>query len=1660
MSLAWGGVFTGATFCDFPTIRATIQDPAAATCECTLGNNTVTTTHALTEPNLALTALGPTCNADGSLGVTVGVSNSGCGAATNAVVRLSDDDGQSQDQTIASLGVGATQTLTFSPWPADGTPATLTFTATADPGSLICELTGADNVQTALLGLPNLRADLVTPTCAGDGSYQVAVTLTNTGSAAVTSDFQIRLTDTDGRDVTQAFTALGGTLPFVAGTSQTVTFAGWNVDCSPASLAFTVTLDAGGVVCEGTPTDNSTGGSLDLSDLEATALSAATACGADGSITGTLSLTVTNRGSVPAAADFDVAFDDGRGFIQTTSFTALGGTLPLLPGASQTVSLAWGGVFTGATFCDFPTIRATIQDPAAATCECSLGNNTVTTTHALTEPDLVATGTAAACDSDGRLRLAATLRNAGCGPVTSDFDVRLTDSSPRTVTQSFASMGGALPIAPGETRTLTVLDWPFDCTTPSLTFAAALDTSLTVCELDPANNSSSTTVGIASPDLVLVGVAPTCQPDTSATFAVTVANQGAADAPNVTVIGLEGTTVFDTVNLSLAAGATQVVTLNVPPDPIGVRNFRVVVDNGSTVCECNAANNELAVTTDCGRPGIVTQKRVDPVLAGPCNDVTFALVVNNVGRVPVERLEIRDSLPPGFGYIPGTTTIEGVPGAFGVEPTVNGRELLWTLPFGIPGGEPLGATLTLRFRAETPSCADGSRSLVNRFSVVSYDRLGRPLPLVGTDPDDSDPDDASSVSVGLECPSVAMASSCTAGAIVAPGGVFEYSLDVAPSGAPAGSLGRLEVRETLTAGLRLVSATVEGAQALTSPAAGTSGPLSWTFAGETLGTAPIRIRLRVRADALACGQTFASTASVNAADACGAPLGGPATPACSSTIVCDPEGGVPDIAVAKSCPATGQPGSLLRFEVQAKVVESTVDVVIEDVLPPELRYAVGSTLRDGARFADPLVTGNTLRWNLGPMAAGQRTVITYAAGVAADVHPDRTCNRVTARGLVGGMTTDASAECCTVLRQEAAGCCLDGEDRGVEFVLRPDSVAAVVEPYFHTEEAMLASYAALGLWSGAELDRDGLPSFVRERVKSQALSSVEELYLRSSFGVAKAGVGLAFSAAGGEPRRGTDGTAWERKNVDREMTLAQVAAEVLALLRAIPAEDQKATRETLERALAHRLAFVAQGAPVWAHSWTLDLGGQSVGEGRGEATRRDLALLVVALGEARSAGRGMGASLDVALTAMAKAFEAKEKGDPTPEERLLEVWALAQAGRTTEATSSLTALHAKVARGEAKLDGLATESLSVFLAARLGVDDAKTRYATLKQRYYRSEIGLMAEDDLRQDDVRRANRPATVSLAALAPTLLAVGSQASPRPRGRGPARVPYGGAEWPVPRIPRPRADAAAPLDHPSRSDGGRLAARAARPSAAGERRARLHAQRGARRLVPSGSRALAPQRRGRGAEARDEPPASRAPERRIAARGRRPPGLGHRAPDARVGAHHRRSWPPLPPHDGGEWGRPRAVGKRRAAVRRGGQHGTSRGGPGLRGLLDANRLLHRDGGGGAPGRKPGRGRWRNAPRSGARDQGCGAHAPDAGAFAPRALPRPLRRCGRHREARAPRRAGFAPNTPASGRRAPWLGEWRERRLGSRRARAFGPRLPGPPAALSCRCSDQTWNA
>ena len=244
----------------------------------------------------------------------------------------------------------------------------------------------------------------------------------------------MRLTDNDGHTSDQNFTAIGGTLPLNSGTQQTVTFNNWAVDCAPTTINFSGTLDPSGLVCESNSGDNTNTGTITVNDLAAVSVTAAAVCSSDGSITGTMAVTVANTGGNAMNSDFRILVNDGQGWTSELWYQAdLGGTLPLAAGASCTVTFNWTRGFTSTPYvCSFPTITATV-DSQGDICECTNANNTTSDTYTFPFPNLRVISITSACTSDGSYSGPVVVNNNGCGTAANAV-VRLTsdnDGQPR-----------------------------------------------------------------------------------------------------------------------------------------------------------------------------------------------------------------------------------------------------------------------------------------------------------------------------------------------------------------------------------------------------------------------------------------------------------------------------------------------------------------------------------------------------------------------------------------------------------------------------------------------------------------------------------------------------------------------------------------------------------------------------------------------------------------------------------------------------------------------------------------------------------------------------------------------------------------------------------------------------------------------------------------------------------------------------------------------------------------------------------------------------------------------------------------------------------------------------------------------------------------------------
>ena len=255
--IPWTRDFTSEPYIfNFPNISVDL-DASSVICECSVASNSSTTSYDISFPNMRVTSIIPTCISDGIFSVEVIVDNNGYLQANNVVVRLSDNDGQSSDQVVPLINVGASVSLTFSPWQVDGNPVPFIFTATVDPGSLICELSGNDNTVNYSHLSGNLDiGDIFISGQNSDGTFQVGMNINNTGSGIVDVDFIVRLSDSEGHSQDRSFTSIGGTLPINAGTQQTVIFDNWVIAGDPAAFEFTGVLDPTHQICETSPIDN------------------------------------------------------------------------------------------------------------------------------------------------------------------------------------------------------------------------------------------------------------------------------------------------------------------------------------------------------------------------------------------------------------------------------------------------------------------------------------------------------------------------------------------------------------------------------------------------------------------------------------------------------------------------------------------------------------------------------------------------------------------------------------------------------------------------------------------------------------------------------------------------------------------------------------------------------------------------------------------------------------------------------------------------------------------------------------------------------------------------------------------------------------------------------------------------------------------------------------------------------------------------------------------------------------------------------------------------------------------------------------------------------------------------------------------------------------
>ncbi len=625
----------------------------------------------------AITATSP-CQADGDFGssLSVTVTNSGGNPITEDFsVRVDDGMGWTSEQRYSSdlggtlpLAAGASVVLNFD-WNREfntGDCNFTTITAQVDSQNEICQCT-TDNDMLSIahqLSHPNLKPTEITPTCSGDGTYLVKITMENDGCAAVSAGtFTVHLEDDHGNtgDVT---VNLENSLP--VGDSMTVEFTAWPAECSPNTVMFTATVDYNNDVCEMDGQDNSmtftfSNGSP---DLQFTDVTPSTTCPSPGNVNGKIQMTIINDGNAPLTEDFKIIVNDGEGWSTELFYNAdLGGTLPIGVGESVTFPVKWNRDFSKAPLkCDFNNMNIAL-DVQAGICECGRDNNETVTTYRVPYPDIAVDSLVPVCEGDGTRRMQVTISNDGCDDQRDDFIVNFTDLTGQSRNISFTELGGVLPLKKGKPQTLTLLTMEFDCSNGSMEYTVTLAPGGNLEDLSAENNTLTTTYTANEPDLFVDDMDWTCNGDGTITFTVTVGNQGFGPADNVPfkVYDESGKVVFsDTV--TLAQGATTPVTFTTGNYPTDENlTFRFVVDEDDQVCECDGGNNEKSITINCpadGEPQLKIGTSCPPGQS-PGGLFRFEIQIENTGNSDLSDVKVFDTLPDGFQYVPGSSAFDG-----------------------------------------------------------------------------------------------------------------------------------------------------------------------------------------------------------------------------------------------------------------------------------------------------------------------------------------------------------------------------------------------------------------------------------------------------------------------------------------------------------------------------------------------------------------------------------------------------------------------------------------------------------------------------------------------------------------------------------------------------------------------------------------------------------------------------------------------------------------------------------------------------------------------------------------------------------------------------------------------------------------------------------------
>ncbi len=212
------------------------------------------------------------------------------------------------------------------------------------------------------------------------------------------------------------------------------------------------------------------------------------------------------------------------------------------------------------------------------------------------------------------------------------------------------------------------------------------------------------------------------------TYAITVANSGQSPAINAVITDnvpngitvVPGTYTLNTIPIATPTLAGQLLTIPVPQIDAG--KSAIVTFQAKVGPTATRASNQVSVTAAGiaqaveSNAAVVTQvpatlqvtKTTSVTTATVGDRIDYQIVVTPVGGVGYGATQIVDYLPQGELYGPGTAKVNGK--AF--EPTVNGNQLIWTLPT-------LGAQATLTYATVVQTGVQQNTTLTNIAQVTA-----------------------------------------------------------------------------------------------------------------------------------------------------------------------------------------------------------------------------------------------------------------------------------------------------------------------------------------------------------------------------------------------------------------------------------------------------------------------------------------------------------------------------------------------------------------------------------------------------------------------------------------------------------------------------------------------------------------------------------------------------------------------------------------------------------------------------------------------------------------------------------------------------------------------------------------------------------------------------